>query len=101
MKTYISSIFESLFSVSKKNVFSHFLYVYLISFSSQEKWFSVIHILHCITKWWLSGKESSAMQEMQVRSLGWEDFLRRKWQSTLVFLTGKAHGQRTLAGYSP
>ena len=101
MKTYISSIFESLFSVSKKNVFSHFLYVYLSSFSSQEKWFSVIHILHCITKWWLSGKESSAMQEMQVRSLGWEDFLRRKWQSTLVFLTGKAHGQRTLAGYSP
>ena len=26
---------------------------------------------------------------------------RRKWQTTPVFLPGKSHGQRTLAGYSP
>ena len=26
---------------------------------------------------------------------------RRKWQTTLVFLPGKFHGQRNLAGYSP
>ena len=26
---------------------------------------------------------------------------RRKWQPTLVFLLGKSHGQRRLAGYSP
>ena len=26
---------------------------------------------------------------------------RRKWQPTLVFLSGKSHGQRSLAGYSP
>ena len=26
---------------------------------------------------------------------------RRKWQPTLVFLPGEAHGQRSLAGYSP
>ena len=26
---------------------------------------------------------------------------RRKWQPTLVLLTGKSHGQRSLAGYSP
>jgi len=26
---------------------------------------------------------------------------RRKWQSTPVFLLGKTHGQRGLAGYSP
>jgi len=26
---------------------------------------------------------------------------RRKWQPTLVFLTGKFHRQRSLAGYSP
>ena len=26
---------------------------------------------------------------------------RRKWQPTPVFLPGKAHGQRSLAGYSP
>ena len=26
---------------------------------------------------------------------------RRKWQPSLVFLPGKSHGQRSLAGYSP
>ena len=26
---------------------------------------------------------------------------RRKWQPTPVFLLGKSHGQRNLAGYSP
>ena len=26
---------------------------------------------------------------------------RRKWQPTLVFLPGKSHGERSLAGYSP
>ena len=26
---------------------------------------------------------------------------RRKWQPTLAFLSGKSHGQRSLAGYSP
>ena len=26
---------------------------------------------------------------------------RRKWQSTPLFLPGKSHGQRSLAGYSP
>ena len=26
---------------------------------------------------------------------------RRKWQSTLVFLPGESHGQRSLAGCSP
>ena len=31
------------------------------------------------------------------RRLPW----RRKWQPTLVFLPGKSHGQRSLAGYSP
>jgi len=26
---------------------------------------------------------------------------RRKWQPTVVFFSGKFHGQRSLAGYSP
>ena len=26
---------------------------------------------------------------------------RRKWQPTLVFLTGESHGQRSLVGYIP
>ena len=33
--------------------------------------------------------------------LVWEDPLKRKWQPTPVFLPGKSHGQRSLAGYSP
>ena len=32
-----------------------------------------------------------------VRKMPW----RRKWQPTPVFLPGKCHGERSLAGYSP
>ena len=35
------------------------------------------------------------------KDLGREDPWRKKWQSTPVFLPGKPHGQRSLAGYSP
>ena len=41
------------------------------------------------------------LQEMQVRSLGWEASLRRVWQPIPVFLPGESHGQRSLAGYRP
>ena len=41
------------------------------------------------------------MQETWFQSLDWEDPWRRKWQATAVFLPGKVHGQRSLAGYSP
>ena len=43
------------------------------------------------------------MQEKQktwVQSLGREDPLEKGWLPTLVFLPGKFHGQRSLAGYS-
>ena len=33
------------------------------------------------------------MEVTQVRSLGWEDPWRRKWQPTPVFLPGKSHGR--------
>ena len=46
-------------------------------------------------------KNTPAMQEPQVQSLGLEDPQRRKWQPTSVFLPGESHGQRSLAGYSP
>ena len=46
-------------------------------------------------------KESDAMQETQVRSLGQEDPLEKEWQPTPVFLSGEFHEQRSLAGYSP
>ena len=41
-----------------------------------------------------------AMQETRVRSLGWEDRWRRKWQPTPVSLPGESHGRRSLVGYS-
>ena len=46
-------------------------------------------------------KRLPSMWEIQVRSLGWEDPWRRKWQPTPVFLPGESHGQRSLVGYSP
>ena len=51
---------------------------------------------------WRSGKESSG----QCRRHGFYPWVgkipwRRKWQPTIVFLPGKSHGQRSLAGYSP
>ena len=42
-----------------------------------------------------------ARQETRVRSLGWEDPWRRKWQPPPVLLPGKFHGLRSLVGYSP
>ena len=51
---------------------------------------------------WLSGKESICQCRRPkfdpwVGKIPW----RRKWQPTPVFLPGKFHGQRSLAGYSP
>ena len=54
---------------------------------------------------WLSGKEPTSQCRRHkrhrfdpwVRKIPW----RRKWQPTPVFLPGKSHGQRRLAGSSP
>ena len=40
----------------------------------------------------------AAMQETQVRFLGWEDPLEKEWQPTPVFLPGESQGQRRLMG---
>ena len=48
-----------------------------------------------------SVKHLSTMWETRVRSLVREGPWRRKWQSTLVLLPGKSHGQRSLVRYSP
>ena len=71
-------------------------YVYLWSFSFYT--FSPSALL----PWWLSGKESAC----QCRRPGFDPWVRkspwrRKWQPTPVFLPGKSHGERSLAGYSP
>ena len=42
-----------------------------------------------------------AMWETQVRSLAWKDPLEKGMATTLVFLPGEFHGQRSLAGYNP
>ena len=52
--------------------------------------------------WWLSGKEPACQcrrhgLDSWVRKIPW----RRRWQPTPVFLPGKSHGQRSLAGYRP
>ena len=41
------------------------------------------------------------MQEMQVRSLVWEDPLEEEMESAPVFLLGESHGQRSMVGYCP
>ena len=41
------------------------------------------------------------MKETWVQSLGWEDPLEKERLPTPVFLPGKSHRQRSLAGYSP
>ena len=55
--------------------------------------------------WWLGNKESPCrclpVQETWVQHLGWGDPLEKKVQPTPVFLPGKFHGQRRLAGCSP
>ena len=40
-------------------------------------------------------------QEMRVLSLVWKIPWRRKWQPTPIFLHGKFHGLKSLAGYGP
>ena len=52
--------------------------------------------------WWLSDKEPT----YQCRRPGFDPWVRkipwrRKWQPSPVFLPGKSHGQRNLAGYNP
>ena len=46
------------------------------------------------------GKNLPAVQEMRVRSLGWENPWRRKRQCPPIILSGESHGRRSLAGYS-
>ena len=46
-------------------------------------------------------KNPPAMWETWLRSLGWEDPLRREELPIPVFWPREFHGKRTLAGYSP
>ena len=46
-------------------------------------------------------KALPVMQEMWVRSLGWEGPLEKEMVIHSSILPGKFHGQRSLVGYSP
>ena len=46
-------------------------------------------------------KNLPIIQEIRVRSLGQEDLLEEEMATTPVFLPGKSHGEKSLAGYSP
>ena len=46
-------------------------------------------------------KNPPAQQKRWVRSLDREDLLKKEMQPTPVFLPGKSHGQRSLAGHCP
>ena len=41
------------------------------------------------------------MQDTQVQFLGQDDLVEKEMEATVVFLPGKSHGQKSLAGYSP
>ena len=70
-----------------------------------ESYFCVLlfSVTCCIgLPWWLSSKQSACQCRRHkfdpwVRKIPW----RRKWQPMPIFLPGKIHGQRSLAGYSP
>jgi len=49
--------------------------------------------------WWLSGKESAASAGSGLDPWFGKISWRRKWQPTPIFMLGKSHGQRSLAGY--
>ena len=60
-----------------------------------------IHLSHWASLVAQMVKSLPVMQETQVQSLGRKIPRRRKWQLTPIFLPGKLHGRRSLAGYSP
>ena len=79
-----------------------------INITEKPKWtfwliqYIMYNMSYFIVPRWLSGKESACKCRTHrfnswVRKTPW----RGKWQFALVFLPGKFHGQRSLAGYSP
>ena len=74
--------------------------------ASELNWTDTLFRLHCVLRHSTDagGKESACQCRRHKRGsldtwigkIPW----RRKWQSVPVFLPGKSHGQRSLAGYS-
>ena len=85
----VLSLMDYLLLVIQRSIQCHLLPEALAS-----SCFNSIHLCGSVVK------NLPAMRETQIWSLGQEDHdpLRRKWQPTAVFLPGKSHGQRSLAG---
>ena len=49
----------------------------------------------------LAAQTVKTMQDMQVRSLGWEYPLEKEMATHYSILVWRIHGQRSLVGYSP
>ena len=78
-----------------------FFHVFSLLDSSESLLFKSTYLFPGLP-WWLSNKESA----YQCRKHVFDSWIgkipwRRKWQLTPVFLSGKSHGQRRLAGYNP
>ena len=93
---------QSLWSIwwNKRSTYSYTLTCFANSIHNKA-YFGGINIHKGLPRW-LSGKEFTC----QCRGYGfyhWDRKIpwRRKWQCTPIFLPGKSHGQRVLAGYSP
>ena len=87
-----------IFYVCKFFIFSHSLWLFLINLE--------IHSLFTILFGFPGGSDGKASSYIQYRRAGFDPWVgkipwRRKWQHTPVFLPGKSHGQRSLAGCSP
>ena len=85
----------------------------IIVYSHSIKWMEILLLIplqfcHCILfartgliyelPWWLTCQCRKFRLDPWVRKIPPQ---RRKWQTPLVFLPGKSHGQRSLMGYSP
>ena len=78
---------------------------YIMVWGHHTLWYEATYISVWGFPRWLSSKESACQKrrcrrhwfDLWVGKIPW----RRKWQPTPIFLPGKYHGQRSLAGYSP
>ena len=66
------------------------------------------HCIKCLSpglprwhSWYRTCLPIQETEKMRVQTLGLEDPLERKWQSTPALFPGKTHGQRSLADCSP
>ena len=92
---------EQQYIIHKYKYFLHYILLKCVYYNAHGMTCYLL-IYWMVFPWWLGGKESTCQCKRcrfnpWVRKIPW----RKKWQPTPVFLPGKSHGQRSLAGYSP